>query len=88
MSPIDEVTIGEVSRKLDRLAGDVKGIAETLGDRPTWRDVNRVEAGLKASIAELDKRVVKLEDWQTWAIRIILGTIITGIIAAIFIIKP
>lgn len=81
MSQSEEITLGEVARKLDSLAGDVKDLAGKVDDRPSWRDIQRVENGLM-------HRVKELEDWQKWAQRLAIGAIVSGIIAAYFIIKP
>lgn len=76
-----DVTLGEVSRKLDDLTEDVRILGTKVEDRPSWRDIQRVETGLV-------RRVQELEDWKTWAERLVLGVVLTGIIAAYFIIKP
>lgn len=67
MSAQEDVTTGELGRRFDRFE---KTITETLGtvvtkldERPDWKDVRNIEA----SIVE---RVKKLEDWQTWALRL------------------
>lgn len=72
----DDVTLGEVNRKLDQVAGNVRDIQTTVGLLPTFRDV-----------AALEARVTKTEDWQTWFIRIALALVIVGVIGAAFAFK-
>lgn len=63
----DDVTTGELGRRLERFEKTVTGalatISEKLDDRPDWKDVRNIEALLV-------ERIKRLEEWQTWALRL------------------
>lgn len=63
----DVVTTGELGRRLDRFENTITnalgGFSTKLDDRPDWQDVRRIEANLEG-------RIKKLEEWQTWALRL------------------
>ncbi len=97
--PTEEVTLGEVSRKLDGLVDSVKAITERLDQYPRWPDLKRIEdqwhekleaAVLQRELAitEATRRIAELESWQLWAARIVIGAVVSAVIAAFFIIKP
>lgn len=99
MPPTEDVTLGELNRKLDGLASSVQKLTDKMDDYPKWSDVGRIEKTLKDSIAaaieqrgtvtgSLERRIVELEAWQTWAARIVIGLVLTGVVAAFFIFKP
>jgi|GEM_PF-6140223 len=99
MPPPEDVTLGELNRKLDGLAGSVQKLTDKLDDYPKWSDIKRIEGNLKdtitaaveqreAVIKAVEHRVMTLESWQTWAARIVIGAVVTGVIAAFFIFKP
>lgn len=99
MPPTDEITLGEVARKVDDLANKVDSLATTVADRPSWQDIRRVESAwqdkLTAAVKQreivtrnADQRINTLEAWQTWAGRLFIGAVVTAIISAIFIVKP
>lgn len=99
MPPTDEVTLGEVARKVDDLAGKLEAIATNVADRPSWQDVRRIERSweerLTAAVKQREivtrsqeHRINTLEAWQTWAGRLVMGGIVSAIIAAFFVIRP
>lgn len=57
-------------------------------DLTNWR-LGNIEETLKAVLDKLDDtagladRVKRLEDWQTWALRIVVGAVLLGIIALV-----
>lgn len=53
------VTTGELSRAVGLIRGDIKEITKKVDEKPT-----------KESVDHLKQRVVDLENWQTWALRI------------------
>lgn len=83
MTPVVEqeaVTTGELGRNLAKFE---KTVTEALGtistkldERPNWTDVRAIETGLK-------ERIAKLEDWQTWAMRIVLGAVLVAVLAVV-----
>lgn len=80
----EAVTTGELGRRLERFESTVTGtlsdISGKLDTRPDWADVRRIETGLS-------DRLKKLEDWQTWAGRLILGAVILAVLGAVLITK-
>lgn len=86
-----EITAGEVARGLELIRGDIKELAAEVRERPDWADVRRVESGLQLQIAHeaakrtaaeatATKAIEHLEDWNTWAVRIVLGAMGTGLV--------
>jgi type IV secretory pathway component VirB8 len=51
-------------------------VLDKLDERPDWKDVRTIEAGLK-------ERIQKLEDWQKWAIRAVLLAVLGAVAAAL-----
>lgn len=99
MPPSEDVTLGELNRKLDSLATSVQKLTDKMDDYPKWSDIKRIETQIKDNIqaaieqretiiGALTRRVSELESGQTWAVRIALGVVIAGIVAAFFIFKP
>ena len=82
MTVLDQPSVGEIARRLDRMATRL----EQLPDAADLQAVaNAWLAQLQATdarVEELQRRVSHLEDWQTWALRIIVGALITAAIAA------
>jgi hypothetical protein len=72
-----EVTLGEVARKVDSLAASVA----TLTSLPNWADVARVEKGLEAKITVVTDRLARTEGWGNWATKLALGAMGTAIIS-------
>lgn len=99
MPPTDEVTLGEVARKVDDLAGKMDTLATSVADRPSWQDVRRIERAWEERLTSAVKqreivtrsqehRINDLQAWQTWAGRLFMGGIASSIIAAFFVIRP
>jgi hypothetical protein len=83
---------GEIARGLTAIRLDIQQLGAKVEQRPDWNDVQRIERGLQdkvdaeTKIRELervvaDKAIKALEDWNLWAVRIIVGTILTGVLA-------
>lgn len=86
VNPVDsDVSTGEIGRRLDRFESTVTGslsdIASKLDARPDWQDVRRIEKGL------LD-RIATLEDWQKWAVRLILAAVILAVLGVVLVARP
>ena len=88
-----EPTPGELGRRLDDLRGDLRHIADRLDQLPSSQDLTAVshawttaltaaESRLDSRVGELGRRVDGLEAWQTWALRLVVGIIVTGALAA------
>lgn len=82
MTPVTEpeVTVGELGRnltKFEKAVTDALGtISGKLDDRPDWSDVRGIESNL------LD-RIKRLEDWQTWAVRLIVSAVVLAALGLI-----
>lgn len=87
----NEVSAGEVYRGLEAIRGDIRDVKKAVETRPDWEDVKRVERGLEAQVkAEAqaraaerlvaDKAIKSLQEWNSWAVRLLLGTAATGIV--------
>lgn len=73
--PSDDVTLGEVARRLDNLQRDTHGILERLD-----RDYVRAD-----SVKEITRRVTALEDGQRWLVRLVLSLIITALVGVVIV---
>lgn len=82
--PSDEITTGELGRRLDQFGGTItealKDLAKKIDDRPDWQDVRRIEAALvervlnekaarEAERLVADKAISGLEEWNRYAVR-------------------
>lgn len=83
------ITTGELSRAVGLIRGDIKDVKKDISEKPTQAELNAVQREAaakietvrreaKAEAGGLRQRIVDLENWQTWALR--LG--IPGLIAA------
>ena len=84
----EAVTLGEVNRNVSRLFDKVEELTKTVSDFPRWQDIRRIEAAEEQRHNTLAAEVESLRNWQTWAIRCILGALITGALAALFMLAP
>ena len=85
MTVLDQPSVGEIARRLDRMGA-------RLDQLPDAADLQAVAgvwlAQLQATdarVTDLQRRITHLEDWQTWALRIIVGLVLTltlGVLAA------
>lgn len=100
MSPanveVETVTLGEVNRNVSRLADQMRELTAAVADYPKWPDIKRIEqqqnnertAVVKVAEeqhAAMESRIQVLESWQTWAGRSILGALIAGAVALLFV---
>lgn len=78
----EAVTTGELGRRLEKFETTITGtlgtVLEKLDNRPDWADVRRIES-------RLEERIKRLEDWQTWAARLILGAVILAVLGAVLV---
>lgn len=101
MSPIetDDVTLAVVVSKLEGITLQISDLSVKMDDRPTWQDVNRIQTNwreqLEAAVKQREtetaavvQRVSDLESWQMWAGRLVMGTMGTAAIGAVFIFRP
>lgn len=84
----EAVTLGEVNRNVSRLSEQMAELTKTVSDRPTWHDLRRMEEATADRHKTLADEVASLRNWQTWAIRAILGALIIGGVGLLFVVKP
>lgn len=97
--PVDEITTGELGRRLDAFGTTIQDgfreLSKKIDDRPDWQDVRRIESGLveritaesearKVAQGIADRAILALEDGQKWATRLILGAVGLGVINLIW----
>ena len=89
----EDVTLGEVFRSVQTLGTDLRAIASSLEKRPTWEDINRIEANRAAAemaraastqaTETLQNEAIKgLQDNNKWLVRAVIGSLITGLLSA------
>lgn len=88
MPPTDapaDVTTGEIGRRLDKfeiaITATLSDISGKLDIRPDWQDVRNIEKAL-------NEKIKRLEDWQTWAGRLILGAVILAVLGVVLVARP
>lgn len=90
----DAVTLGELSRHIKSLSNEVHGVRTKLDNLTSWRDVQRVEEGLRAKhdadiaavnlqVSALAARLQMLEDWQKWFQRIVIGAVVLAVLGVV-----
>lgn len=90
-----EVTNGEIMRRLDETNQRIVDVSTKMDDLYMPRELlnarfAHLEAQMKAQdesqakdIAALNARLTVMQNWQTWAVRLIIGTLITVLITGI-----
>ena len=63
--------------RLGQIETALAAILGKLDDRPAWKDVRTIEDGLL-------ERVRRLEEWQTWALRLGAPSIIGAFVGMLF----
>lgn len=73
----DDVTLGEVARNLATVNVTLGALNRSVQDltSKSAADFVRYEA--------LEKRIAKIEAWKTWAERLVLGLVLTAVIALV-----
>lgn len=72
------VTVGEIARRLDRMTARLDQLpdaADLQAVAGTW--LAQLQA-TDSRVEELQRRIAHLEEWQTWALRIIVGALLTA----------
>lgn len=79
---VTEVTLGEVYRLQVAQNKTLEGIGAGLQQRPTWDDVNRLEAARVAREVLQNQAIKELEDGNRWLVRTVGAALITALGAA------
>lgn len=62
---------------------DVRALSETHA-----ADVRALERRIDTAAEDLDERVIELQQWQTWAVRLVLGAVILAVLGLVIIEQP
>lgn len=92
---MDEVTLGELARRMDALHSDVREMRKALVEHD---DLQAIATGWAQALAahealagarmkRAEDRISALEATQTWLVRSVIGVILAAVIAA-FVINP
>jgi hypothetical protein len=90
---MDDITLGEVHRSLELMRQDISGLRDSVVKRDDLTSAASAWTMLLQSheqIAEqrhkeLNNRITALESWQTWAMRIVLGAVMAGVLALVLV---
>jgi hypothetical protein len=85
MSGEGDVTTGELVRRIDELVRQLDGLVKLLGDDYVRRDVfeEYKKATTEVNTQNL-ARISKLESWQEWIIRAVLGGVVAAVLSVVF----
>jgi len=75
----DDITTGELGRRLDVMNATLGGVQEKLGEA-AQRDARDY-----VMLAEHERRIKGLESWQTWALRVVLGLVIAAVVGVVLV---
>ena len=92
----NDVTLGELARRMDLLHADVKELRTSIVEHDDLSAVaNSWQLLLQSheSRAELvriglETRITHLEAWNTWAVRIVLGLVLSAVVAVVLVDPP
>lgn len=79
VAPLEGVTIGEVYRLQLAQSETLSGIKESIEKRPTWHDIERLQATRDKEQAIQDQAIKALEDANRWLTRTVIGALITAL---------
>lgn len=81
---MDEVTIGEVHRRVEELHDEVEDLRHTIVGKDRVKEmISSHEAQIRLELHALEARISVLEQWQTWGMRIVLGLVLTAIVGLV-----
>lgn len=73
----DVVTLGELGRRIDGMGKSLDKLADAVHQMDKKQSADFIRLG------HLEARVASLEDWKTWAMRIVIGAVIAGVLALV-----
>lgn len=76
MSVAEEMTTGEIGRRLVELTTAVKSLGEKVDKRPSWDDINRLEAARNKTDGDQDKDIQALQAAQAGAMRLVVTSLV------------
>lgn len=93
---MDEVTLGELARRMDSIHTDVKELRASIVDHndlstvaASWQSALQAhEARANLIFTQHEAALKELQAWQTWAMRLILGAVLLAIIGGVLVANP
>lgn len=80
----DDISTGELGRRIDALAAAMTGMSEKMDGRPSWHDMDRLSAIRDNEQKKQDEAIRDLEGAQTWVFRTSIGALIVGVVGILF----
>lgn len=88
------VSVGELRRRMDELRSDVHALDTKVDQLPDKTDIAQLGAVWNATLQAttelfterflaLAKRVEAIERWQNWAAKLVIGGVITAVLALV-----
>lgn len=91
---MSEPSTGEISRNLLLIREDLKGLKDSVEQRPDWNDLRDTRGNLEGKItaearirelerAVADKAIKALEDWKDWSVKLIVGAVLVAVVSLV-----
>jgi len=88
---MDDVTLGELARRLDSMHTDVKEMRSSIVDHNDLTSVANSwtmllaahESKVDLQMQQVQAKVAALEAWNLWAMRIVLGLVLTSVVGLV-----
>jgi len=88
---MDDVTLGELARRLDSMHTDVKEMRTSIVDHNDLTSVANSwtmllaahESKVDLQMQQVQAKVAALEAWNIWAMRIVLGLVLTSVVGLV-----
>jgi len=88
---MDDVTLGELARRLDSMHTDVKEMRSSIVDHNDLTSVANSwtmllaahESKVDLQMQQVQTRIEQLEAWSTWAVRIVLGLVMSAVVGLV-----
>jgi hypothetical protein len=65
-----------------RMEGTLTSVAEKIEKRPTWEDLNRIEANRDGTELIQNEAIKALQDNNKWLVRTAGAALVTGVLSA------
>jgi hypothetical protein len=78
----NEINLGIMGTKIDNIEGAIAGMRQDIKDLSTKMDSNYIT---RMEFENLKNRVEGIENGMSWVIRLIVGAVITAVLALIFV---
>jgi len=81
MPPTDDMTNGEIGRRLGDLTNAVNALGGKIDQRPVWADIARLEVQRDKADEKRDSAIKALEDAQDSAMRWIITALVGALLS-------